>query len=91
MADLSVDGAGLAAAAVGSVDIADNLAAGNVDGSSAGMHPSKVGVQAVNAALVSIRARAARQAGGQGADLHTGNALYTHTDDAVADGVSRSV
>ncbi|AWT56430.1 hypothetical protein D806_054840 [Mycolicibacterium smegmatis MKD8] len=89
---LSVDGDGLAAAAVGSVDIAEALAAaGAVNSPAAGVQPSQAGVGAVNAALASIRAHATRQAGRQGSDLHIGNALYVHADDAAADRVTRTI
>lgn len=91
MADqLSVDGAGLTAAAVGSVDIAEALAtAGPVRGAST--QPSHAGVAAVDAAWASVRARASGQASGHGDGLRAGSAVYTRTDDEAAREVSRSV
>lgn len=89
---LSVDGAGLAAAAAGSVDIADALAAaGAVDSPAAGVQPSQAGVAAVDAALATIRAHGTRQAGRQGSGLRIGNALYTHTNDSAADSITRTI
>jgi len=92
MADhLSVNGAGLNAAAFSSADIADTLAAADTSGDVPGAKPSQAGVAAMDAALAALRGRGARQAGGQGAGLHIGNALYTHTNDSAAASITRTI
>lgn len=86
---LAVDSAGLSAGAARSVDIAQALAGGTAAGS--GGQPSHTGVAALDAAMASVRTRQSTRVSGQGDDLHTASALYTHTDGDAADGVTRSI
>lgn len=86
---LSVDGAGLNIGGHRSADIADELAASTIEGFGWGTQPSHAGVSAFDTALVSTRARQSARAGGQSAKMHAASAMYTHTDDDAAGGLSR--
>lgn len=88
---LAVDTAGLAAASDASADIADGLAVDGDVGGVAGEQPSHGGVAALDGALAAARARQARRVEGQGSDLHTVAAVYTHTDESGADDVTRTI
>lgn len=87
---LAVDAAGLNAAAAASAEIAQGLAA-NSGVSGAGGQPSHSGVAALDGSLAAARARQARRVGGQGSDLHTAGAVYTHTDESAAEDVTRTI
>lgn len=92
MADqLSVNSAGLNAAAVNSTDVAETLAAGAQDDAALGDQPSHAGIAAFDAALRRFRTRQSDRVSQQGADMRTGSTHYESTDRAAADDLTRSV
>ena len=87
---LAVDAAGLDKAAVGSAEIAQGLATDS-GGNAGGSQPSHAGVAALDRALAALRVGQSRRDAGQGSDLRTAATVYTHSDEAAAENVTRTI
>ncbi|WP_157890479.1 hypothetical protein [Mycolicibacterium goodii] len=88
---LSIDAAGLNAAAVASADVVHGLAGDGDVGGVAGEQPSHAAVAALDGALAAARARQVRRVEGWGRDLHAAAAVYTHADEAAAGALTRTI
>ncbi|MCA4757070.1 hypothetical protein H8Z60_31715 [Mycolicibacterium fortuitum] len=88
---LSVNSAGLNAAAINSTDVAEALAAGAQNDAALGGQPSHAGAAAFDAALTRFRSRQSDRVSQQSADMRTGSTHYESTDRGAADDLTRSV
>ncbi len=91
MAGLTVDVAGLNAAAARSTDISDRLVENLETGHGPGGQPSHAGVLQFGAAVTSVRIRQSARMGRHHTAMSTAAIRYADTDDEGADAVTRSV
>lgn len=85
--DLQVDANGLRGAAVASEVIASSLASGPIDGTTVAQ-PSGAGVDAMNAAVLSLQGRQSSRIAGQAGDLTVGGSTYEQTDSEGAHSIT---
>ena len=85
--DLQVDANGLRGAAAASGGIASSLASGEIGGTAVAQ-PSGAGVQAMNAAVLSVQRRQSSRIADQAGDLTVGGATYEQADSEGADSIT---
>lgn len=85
--DLQVDANGLRGAASASGDIASSLANGQTRGTVIAQ-PSGAGVDAMNAAVLSLQGRQSSRIAGQAGDLTVGGSTYERTDSEGAHSIT---
>lgn len=85
--DLQVDANGLRGAAAASEDIAFSLASGQTGGTAVAQ-PSGAGVDAMNAAVLSLQGRQSGRITEQAGDLTVGGATYERADSEGAGSIT---